>query len=161
LERKARLSEIKISELQSEAAQLRNEIELVRHRHAVEQTRWLDARSRHTGELLSSNSVRSSIGLSDTDLESLDHHEASVSGAETSNQSQTERRQLTQMRMKIGMKRTIVRANICRWLSQEYPKKFKSLTYVAIRTPSKTLLSFVSFIVTNNHRVCTFNKRIV
>lgn len=84
---KARLSEIKISELQSEAAQLRNEIELVRHRHAVEQTRWLDARSRHTGELLSSNSERSSIGLSDTDLESLDHHEASVSGAETSNQS--------------------------------------------------------------------------
>jgi hypothetical protein len=84
---KARLSKIKISELQSQAVQLRNEIELLRHKHAVEQTRWLDSRSRHTGELLSSNSVRSSIGLTDMDLKSLDHEEASFSGAETSNQS--------------------------------------------------------------------------
>lgn len=84
---KARLAEIKISELQSQAAQLRNEIELVRHRHAVEQTRWFDSGGRHTGKLLSSNSVRSSIGVIDTDLESLDHHEASISGAEMSNQS--------------------------------------------------------------------------
>lgn len=85
--RKARLSEIKIAELQSQAAQLRNETELVRHRHAVEQTKWLDGRSRHRGELSSSNSVRSSIPVSDTDMESLDHREASISGAETSNQS--------------------------------------------------------------------------
>ena len=38
------------------------------------------------GELLSSNSVRSSIVISDADLEGLDHHEASVSGAEMCNQ---------------------------------------------------------------------------
>lgn len=77
---KACLSDIKISELQLEAAQLRNKIELVRHRHVVQQTIWLNASNRHTGELLSSNSV------THTHLESLDHHEASVSGAETSNQ---------------------------------------------------------------------------
>ena len=60
----------------------------MRHGHDVEQTRWLDARSRHSGELLSSNSVRRSIGISDTDLEGLDHHEASGSGsgAEKANQ---------------------------------------------------------------------------
>ena len=58
----------------------------MRHGHDVEQTRWLDARSRHSGVLLSSNSVRRSIGISDTDLEGLDHHEASGSGAEKADQ---------------------------------------------------------------------------
>ena len=58
----------------------------MRHGHDVEQTRWLDAHSRHLGELLSSNSVRRSIGISDTDLEGLDHHKASSSGAEKEDQ---------------------------------------------------------------------------
>lgn len=79
---KALLSEIKISELQLQAAQLRNEIELVRHR----QTGWLGASRRHTGELLSTNSGRSLIGV-DTHLDSLAHHNASVSAAKMSNQS--------------------------------------------------------------------------
>lgn len=83
---KALLSEIKISELQLQAAQLRNEIELVKHRHVVGQTRWLGASRRHTGEFLSPNSGRSLIGV-DNHLESLGYHNASVCAAEMSNQS--------------------------------------------------------------------------
>lgn len=54
---------------------------------------------------------------------------------------QTQRRQKTQMKMKIGRERP----NICRWLNQEYPKQLKSLTYAAKSSPSK----MVSFIVTS------------
>eukprot|EP01018_Ginkgo_biloba_P032578 Gb_03336 [translate_table: standard] len=80
---KARSSEIKVSELQSEVAQLRNDVEQVRYRHALEQTRWLDARSRHTQALMSSGT--SSIGM---ESENFDHHDASVNGAEMGNHSE-------------------------------------------------------------------------
>lgn len=76
---KARGYEIKISELQSHAALIRNEIKQVRHRRAVEQT--IPNR-----ELLPSNSERRTIGLSDMHLESFTYHEASVTVEETSNQ---------------------------------------------------------------------------
>ena len=100
--------------LRSQAALLRNEIALVRH--DVVQARWLDA-------------PRGTVVFEfSKDLEGLDHHEASVSDAEMCNQrpSNKEKAEI-QMKMKIRTERP----NICRWLNQEYPKHFKSLTYAA------------------------------
>ncbi|GLJ21689.1 hypothetical protein SUGI_0404110 [Cryptomeria japonica] len=84
---KAHKYENKISELQSEITRVRNEKEQVRHRHALEQSRWLDGSSRLTHGLVLSNSAKSSM-TSATDCDS-DNHEAAINVSHRGNSSES------------------------------------------------------------------------